>query len=44
MSTQMLNHKGETNRDQMIRFIVRAIRQLDDKKLKHIYLLVLHIQ
>ena len=39
-----MDEKNETQRQQMIEFIVKAVKQTDDRKLRNMYNFVLHIQ
>ena len=44
MEQKDMRTKDEGQRTQMIEFIIKAIQQTDDRKLRNIYNFVLHIQ
>lgn len=44
MSNKNLENPKINRRDQMISFIIRVIKQLDDDKLQNIYHLIVHIK
>lgn len=44
MEEKNINRNDEKQRQQMIESIIKAVQVMDDRKLRNVYKLVLHIQ